>query len=39
MSSGSVYPHCPYKNPQTRRPYKPGECPDWNKRGHKRWAS
>ncbi len=36
--SGSVYAHCGCKDPATGKRYQPGDCPDWNKRGHRRWG-
>ena len=36
-SGGSVYPYC-CRDPKTKKRYKPGECPDWAKRGHRRWG-
>lgn len=34
---GSVYRLCFCRHPETKRRYKKGECPDWNKRGHGKW--
>ena len=47
MSQGSVYPYCWCKDPATSKPYRRGkdpagrfwsDCPDWDRRGHKRWG-
>jgi integrase len=35
---GSIYDHCPCRDPSTGKPYRRGECPRWNERGHKRWG-
>lgn len=34
---GSVRSYCLCRNPDTGKRYPPGDCPDWNKRGHKLW--
>ncbi len=36
--SGSVYVYDPDRDPETGRRFKPGECPKWAQRGHKRWG-
>jgi integrase len=44
---GSIYPHCPCRDPGTGKPHRRGkgpggrywsECPRWDERGHKRWG-
>jgi integrase len=45
--SGSVYPYCSCKDPATGKRYPAGkdqagrfwsDCPNWDKRGHRRWG-
>lgn len=36
--AGSIVAYCSCRNPDTGRRYPQGACPDWNRRGHRRWG-